>query len=187
MPAKCSANRAASIVADVMITRKSDRLGKQPLQVADEEVDVQRPLVGLVENDRVVLLQQRIALCFGQKDAVGHELDVALRADRFGEADLETDLASQRRAELLGNPRGDAAGGDPPRLRMADQPGDAASHFQADLGQLRRLAGAGLAANDHYLVVANGGRDFLPPGGDRQLHVIADIGDRPRPRFAAAE
>ena len=52
-------------------------LRQQATDVADQKVDVQRPLVGLVDDDRVVLFQKPIALRFGQQDAVGHQLDVA--------------------------------------------------------------------------------------------------------------
>ncbi len=49
--------------------------------------------MGLVEDDRVILIEVRIALRFGQQDTVGHQLDEALRPDRFGEADLVAHVA----------------------------------------------------------------------------------------------
>ncbi len=110
-----------------------------------------------------------------------------LRPDRFREANLEADVAAQRRTELLGDPRGDAAGGDAARLRVADQPRDAAAHFQADLRQLRRLARACLAADDHHLMVADGGRDLLTPGSDWQFRVESDLGRRVRAGLATRQ
>ena len=112
----------------------------------------------------------------GQQDAVGHKLDKGLGADRFGEADLKAHVVAQGRAEFFGDPRGHAAGGNAPRLRMADQSVDAAAQLQADLGQLRRLARAGFAANDHHLVLANGGGDVRPPGGNRQVRIERQFG-----------
>ena len=44
-------------------------------EVAQQEVDVEAPLVGLVEDDRVVLPQQPVVRDLGQQDAVGHQLD----------------------------------------------------------------------------------------------------------------
>jgi hypothetical protein len=48
---------------------------QQPLQVAEQEVDVEAPLVRLVENDRVVPAQVTVPLQLGEQDAVGHDLD----------------------------------------------------------------------------------------------------------------
>ena len=74
-----SARRSArgSIVAEVMISFRSGRRGQQPLEVAEQEVDVEAALVRLVDDDRVVAAQQPVALDLGQQDAVGHQLDAA--------------------------------------------------------------------------------------------------------------
>ena len=162
-------------------------LGEQPFQVADEEIDVQRALVGLVEDDRVILVEVRVALRLGQQDAVGHQLNEALRPDRLGEADLVAHVATQGRADLLGDPRGHTPRGDPPRLRMTDQAGHTAAHVQTDLGQLRRLARTGLAADDHHLVLANGRGDVLAPSRDRQIRIEGQLGDRFLPGLATPD
>ena len=70
---------------------------------------------------------------------------------------------------------------------MTDQAGDAAAHFQADLGQLGRLARARLAADDRHLVVANCRGDVLPPGRDGQVRVERELRDRFPPGLAAAQ
>ncbi len=93
-----------------------------------------------------------------------------------GEAHLESDRAAQRRAELLRDaarhrPRGDAA-----RLRVPDQPAVAPTRVEADLRQLRGLARAGLAADDHDRVRADRGRDLLRALGHGQLRRIGDRG-----------
>ena len=49
------------------------------LQVAEQEVDVQAALVGLVDDDGVVGLEQRVGLGLGQQDTVGHQLDPGAR------------------------------------------------------------------------------------------------------------
>ena len=58
---------------------------------------------------------------------------------------------------------------------MADGTGDAASRFEADLGQLRGLARAGLAADDDDRVLLDGLADLLAIGRDRQLFRIGDL------------
>ena len=55
-------------------------LRQQPREVAEDEVDVQRPLVGLVDDERVVGPQHRVALDLREQDAVGHHLDQRLLA-----------------------------------------------------------------------------------------------------------
>ncbi len=53
---------------------------KQPLEVPENEVDVETALVRLVDNDRVVPAQVPIALHLVEEDAVGHHLDRRLGA-----------------------------------------------------------------------------------------------------------
>ena len=94
--------------------------GQQPLEVAEQEVDVQAALVGLVDDQGVVALEHPVVLQLGEQDAVGHHLDAALLRRTVGEPHLVADGLPQLGAELLGDPLGDAAGGDPPRLGVAD-------------------------------------------------------------------
>jgi hypothetical protein len=163
--------------------RGDDHLQVRPLiqelfQIAEQEVDIEAALVRLVDDQRVVLPQLRVALRLGEQDAVGHQLDVAVGADAVGEADLEADGAAQFALQLLGDARGGGAGGDAARLGVADQPVGAAAQFQADLRQLRRLARAGLAADDDHLVLRDGLGDLAALRADRQLVVIGNR--RPR-------
>ena len=51
-----------------------------------------------------------------------------------------------------------------------------AAELEADLRQLRRLARAGRAGDDHDLVVADGARDLVPRGADGQLRRVGDDG-----------
>ena len=90
-------------------------------QVAEQEVDVQAALVRLVDDQRVVGAQQRVALRLGQQDAVGHQLDRRTRLQPVLEAHLVADHLAQRRVQLLRDALGHAAGGDAPRLGVADQ------------------------------------------------------------------
>ena len=75
-------------------------------QVAEEEVDVERTFVGLVEDDRVVGAQHRVVLNLGEQHAVGHELDDGVAGSAVIEADLAADRAAPRDVELFGNATG---------------------------------------------------------------------------------
>ena len=116
--------------------------------------------MGLVDDQRVVPAELPIVLDLGQQDAVGHHLDERGVADAVGEAHGVPDDRAELRAELLGDALGDRAGGDPPGLGVADEPVDAATQLEAELGELRALAGARLAGDDHDLVIA----DVRPAG-----------------------
>ena len=161
-------------------------LRQQLLEVAEEEVDVEAALVGLVDDQRVVRREQPVVLELGQQDAVRHELDEGVLAGPVGEPDLVAHrapgLAEPGSAELLGDPLGDAAGGDPARLGVPDHPVHAAAELEADLGQLGGLARPGLPRHDHDLVVADGGGDVLTPLADRQLGGVADLRHQGLPR-----
>ena len=128
-------------------------LRQHALQVAEQEVDVQRALVRLVDDDRVVALEQRVLTRLGEQDPVGHELDVGALGDLVGEADLEADRFADLRAQLARDARRHGARRDPARLGVADEPRRAAPGLEADLRQLRRLARARLAAHDDDLVL----------------------------------
>ena len=78
--AKCAAKRSVSMVADVTITLQVRPLGQQLPEVAEDEVDVQAALVGLVDDQGVVAAQHPVALDLGEQDAVGHHPDAASRS-----------------------------------------------------------------------------------------------------------
>ncbi|MBV6489644.1 MAG: hypothetical protein GHHEDOFH_03647 [Pseudorhodoplanes sp.] len=122
----------------------------QLLQVAEQEVDVQAALVRLVDDEGVVLREQRIRHRLGQQDPVGHQLDRGTGRQRLVEADLVAHMHARRRAEFLGDAPGHRGRRQPPRLRVADQPAAAAAGHRADLGKLGGLARAGLATDDDH-------------------------------------
>ena len=149
-------------------------LRQQPAEVAEDEVDVERPLVRLVDDDRVVLPQLPVALQLGEQDAVGHQLQPRRLRGPVGEADLVADQLPQLGVELGGDPLGDRPRGDPAGLGVPDQALLPAPQLEADLRQLGGLPGAGLARDDDDLVVADGGGDVVTPLADRQLGRVDD-------------
>ena len=79
------------------------------------------------------------------------------------------DRAAEFCLQFLRDARGGGARGDAPRLGMADEPVDATAQFEQDLGELRGLARAGLAADDYHLVFGNRLRDVGAARADRQF------------------
>ena len=140
---------------------------QQLAEITEDEVDVEAALVGLVDDQRVVAAQHRVALDLGEEDAVRHHADERVVADAVVEAHGVPDGGADRRAQLTGEALGDRAGGDTAGLGVPDQPGDAASGLDAQLGQLRALARTGLAGDDQHLVPADGSEQLVVPGGDR--------------------
>ena len=149
-------------------------LRQELLQVAQQEIDVEAALVRLVDDDRVVGAEQRVALRLGEQDAVRHQLDERVGFRVVGEADLVADDGSGLGAKLLRDSRRHGARGDPSRLRVADEPALAAADRHADLRQLRGLAGARFAADDDDLMVADRLRDVRRALRDGELRRIVD-------------
>ena len=116
---------------------------QQLAEVAEDEVDVEAALVGLVDDQRVVAAEvadraaARRAGCRRSSPA-----RASRRATRSSKRTEYADVAADRRAELLGDALGDRARRDAPRLGVADQPVDAAAELEAQLGQLGALARA---------------------------------------------
>ena len=118
--------------------------GQQLLEVAEEEVDVEAALVGLVDDDRVVAAQHPVALDLGEQDAVGHHLDQRCRSlDAVGEPDLVADRARRARCRA---PRRSARRRCGRRSAAAgcgrSAPRTPAAELEADLRELGRLARA---------------------------------------------
>ena len=153
-------------------------LRQQLGEVAEDEVDVEAALVGLVDDDRVVGPQHAVALELVEQDAVGHQLHEGAVADLVGEAHGVADGLADLDVELLGDAAGHRAGRQPPGLGVADHPLDAAPELEADLGDLGGLPRAGLAGDDHDLVVADGVADLLAALRDRELLGVGDAGHR---------
>ena len=147
--------------------------GQQARDVAQDEVDVEAALVGLVDDERVVAAQHRIRLDLRQQDAVRHELDEGRGAHLVRETHLVADhlaaLAAHGLAQLVGDAIRDRTRREPARLGVTDHAGHAAAQLHADLRQLRRLTRAGLARHDDHLVVADSARDLVAAGAHRQV------------------
>ena len=156
---------------------------QQGLQIAQEKIDVQAALVGLVDNQRVVLVEEAVVLGLGQQDAVGHQLDQAALVALVLETHLIADQLAQRRTDLLGDPGRHTARGQPPRLGVADQAMHAAAQFQTDFRQLGGLARPRLAGDHYHLMLDDGRLDLVALGGDRQGVVVTHRRHTQAPRL----
>ncbi len=148
--------------------------GEQGGDVAEQEVDVQAALVRLVDDEGVVARQVAVPLDLGEQHAVGHQPDHRGVADPVGEADRVADRTPERDVQLLRDAFGDRPRGDPPGLGVPDQPVHAATQLEADLRQLGRLAGPGLARDDDDLVVTDRLGDLVLALRDREVGWVGD-------------
>ncbi len=154
--------------------------GQQLAQVPEQEVDVQTAFVRLVDDDRVVGQQARIALGLRQQNAVGHQLDRDPGARLVRETNLVTDHFAQWSRQFLGDAPGHAGGRNAARLGMADHALASAPDRQADLRDLRGLTRAGFAAHDHDRIDPDRLADLVATAAHRQL--VGKGNRRPRPR-----
>ena len=143
--------------------------GEKVGEVAEEEVDVEAALVGLVDDEGVVRAQLGIVLDLGEQDPVGHDLDECALRRLLSESHLVTDDIAQDGAELLGDAFRYGARRDASRLRVPDLPSAPAPEFEGDLGDLGGLSRSRLSRDDHHLVVTNRCRDVLAASRHRQV------------------
>ncbi len=89
--------------------------------------------------------------------------------ERSAKRTWEATIAGARGPQLLGDARRDRLRGDASRLGVADHAAHAAPELEAELGQLGGLARAGVAGEDHDLVLRDRRGDALARAGDRQF------------------
>ena len=128
---------------------------QQPLEHAHQQIDIQRALVRLVDDDGVVAPQamgrRRVPPTASRRSSAPGEWHrtpdrrIARENRRCGRAAAPTSSAIRAAKARAASRRG---------WVCAIAAVDAASQLQAILGQLRALAGAGVAGDDQYLVAA---------------------------------
>ena len=138
-------------------------------EIAENEIDVEGPLVRLVDDQRVVGEQIAVALDLREQDAVGHQLDARVRRGVPAKAHLIAHELPESGAELRGDPRRDASRRDPSGLRMTDHRAGAPARPEADLRELGALARSGRADHQRDRMPGDRARDRLRLLGDRQI------------------
>ncbi len=149
---------------------------QQVSQNTEDEVDVEAAFMGLVHDDRVISLQERVGLDFREEDAVGHHFDANVGPRPFVEPNLISNRPAQGLYQFLGKPACRGDGGDPPRLGMANDPPDAPSRLKTHLRDLGGLSRPCLTGDDDDGMPTDS-RDYLFSFcGDRQDFGIGDSG-----------
>ena len=145
---------------------------QQPLEHTEQQVDVERALVRLIDDERVIAPQGGVRAEFGEQQAIGHQDQPGRRRDPIGEAHSKSHRHADAFAELLGDARGQRPGGEPARLGVRDQPQRSQPEFKADLRQLGALAGTRITRHDDDLIFLQGGGDVGAPVGNRQRGIV---------------
>ena len=123
----------------------------------------------LVDDQRVVISQQRVAVDFRQQDAIGHQLDAGIGRHLVIKAHLVADRSAQLGFQFKCDARSHRPRRHTARLGMADAAMNNTPQRQTNFRQLRGLARAGFAADDDHLILADGARQFLALAHHRQV------------------
>ena len=161
--------------------------GQQSFEVAEQEVDVEAALVGLVDDQGVVGDEIPVPLGLREQDPVGHEFHAGARSRPVVETDRIAHALTQRRLQFLRDPGRDASGRHPSRLGVPDEPVDPPPEFETDLRQLRGLARSRLAADHDHLMIPDRVRDLLAGERHRKFGRIGDVESTLHPSRSGVE
>ena len=127
-------------------------LRQQCRQIAEQKVDVKTALMRLVDDDRIVSGEFRIALDLGEQNTVGHDPQSCAGRAFVGETHLIADLVTELHAHLRGDTFGHRACGDTARLGVHDLLAvRATAKLKQDFRQLCGFARTGLAGHNNDL------------------------------------
>ena len=110
------------------------------LQIAEQEVDVEASLVGLIDYEAVIAREPLVPADLGEQQAIGDELDTGPLADHLAETHRVAHLGAQRHGQLLGDPGRDGSSRQAAGLSVTDHARATQPRGQTDLGQLGSLA-----------------------------------------------
>ena len=143
-------------------------------QVTEQVVDIERTLVGLVDDDGVVLIQRRVAANLGEEHAVRRHFHECVGRGAIAKANPATDLLSPDHAQFISEPAGQSGCRHPARLCAHDLRRQSAAGLKAHLGDLSRLTATRFAGDDDDRVLFDGAANLISPGADRQIVGIGD-------------
>ena len=161
---------------DAQIGSSLDRVAQRP----EQQVDRDASLVRFVEDDRVVVAQERIAPEPRREHAIGADLDPRSEREPPLEAGSPSDAGADRDAAGLGKPRGDRPRGDATGLGDRDPPVDAATDREAEPRDLGALAAARRTAHDDDPMPSDRLAEGIPDRGDREFRRRRVDADRHR-------
>ncbi len=137
--------------------------------MSEQEINVERPLMRLVDDDRVVFTKERVALDFCEQHAVGEKLHHGAAGRLVVEPDFAADFATPRHAHFFGDAARNRKRGDPARLRACDSAGTSASSRETHFWNLGGFAGTRFAGENHHGICLDRRSDLLGAHGDGQL------------------
>ena len=157
-------------------------LRQNPLHQAEDEVDVERTLVRLVDQQRRILAQVAVVLEFLQQYAIGHHLDPRVSGGGVLEPHLVRGdrTGAGARGNRGGNPGGAVGGelrenevghrhrGDAARLGDSDAARVGVAGIVQDAGKLGGLARPGRALHHDHRVGGDLAQDLVTVADDRQ-------------------
>ncbi len=126
------------------------------LDYPEKYIGIETPLMRLIHDDNTVLLKVRVIKALPKQHAISHILDLRASTSTVLEPDRISNPIPQLSLQLLSYSLGHRHCGYPARLGAADDHAAVAvACLEHVLGELRGLAGAGLAYYDHYFVLAD--------------------------------
>ena len=131
---------------------------QQVLEKSKEKIDIQAPLMGLVNDNHPVFAEQRIVSGLRQQHPVGHEFDPGISAGLVVKADLVANQSAISAVffQLLADPFRHRDGGHPTRLGATDEFFPCRIQLQAELRELGGLSRTGITGNNDGLVGLQG-------------------------------
>ena len=130
----------------------------------------------LVNNDRVVGIEEAVPLHLRQQDAVCHQLDGGGIRYAIIKANGVADRLANVLAELVSNTFRHGASGQPSRLGMSNHASATTAHLQKHFGNLGGFTRTGFTRDHHNLVVAHGCHDVIAARGDGKFFRVGDFG-----------
>ena len=134
---------------------------QKALQVPEEKVDVDRPLVRFVDDDRVVSGEHGVRLGFGKQNPVRHEFDGCSGRRLIRKAHFEAHDFAERRLHFFRNAPRDGTRRNASGLRVGDHTRTTPPRKERDLRKLRGFARTRFAADDHHAVFFDGLAHFV--------------------------
>ena len=147
---------------------------QNPVEITEQEINVKRTLMRLIDDQGVILSKQAIPLRFCEKDAIRHELYLCVLTDLFGKPDLIANKAPFSLSHFFCNPAGNTGSCQSTRLRTPDPPRPSSrmtlrglpnqlkSHFR----KLSRLSATCLPDNNHNPARAHRLENLIPLSGN---------------------
>src|SRR5690625_3472002 len=145
------------------------------MEDAQLQINIQSPLVSLIDDNGIVFAQERITLGFSQQDTVGHQLDGGIVPAFVIKTDLITNPAPQGCLQLIGNTLSDRGRRHPAGLSMTDGLVPTATQLQAYFGNLCCFPRACLATDYHHLMVLYGSGNIVTFCTDWELFWIGNL------------